>query len=75
MYALKIISNSEIHNYSLGCEYHIQREHPTTNLMATAIVHGEDSSRAWDIHHDVDAYITTSEGKTVEVIHRIAWPN
>lgn len=75
MYALKFVSNEGIHNYSLGGEYHIQREDPRTSDSPVAIVHGEDPARGWDVRPGSDAYITTMDGKTVEVVHRICWPS
>lgn len=74
MYALKFVSNESIHNYSLGREYHIQRTDPKTSDSPVAIVHGEDQSHGWDVRPGSDVYVTTMDGKTVEVVHRICWP-
>ncbi|MEG0868094.1 MAG: hypothetical protein RSD49_21560 [Hafnia sp.] len=81
MYALKFVTKDGIHNYSLGSEYHIQRENPVESTSPTdiegpiAIVTGADKDRGWEVWPNSGAYITTIDGKTVEVVNRIVYPS
>lgn len=74
MYALKFVSNKHVHSYLLGSEYHVQRLDPKCDSEPLAMIHGESQAKGWEVYYQSDAYITTLEGKTVEVVHRIAWP-
>ncbi|MBU9829873.1 hypothetical protein J1779_08000 [Rahnella sp. FC061912-K] len=77
MYALKIVDGNFTEVNSIGCKFKIQRYDQTAMTCsgsAIAIVTGEDERFAWEIPPSADAFITTLEGKTVEVIHRSLHP-
>ncbi|HEJ8029411.1 TPA: hypothetical protein ACKPVT_001866 [Serratia marcescens] len=70
MYALKQHTAESTKVIALGNRFTIQRYSPLTSNDAIGCVTGEDERFCFEIGAEVDAYITTIEGKTVEVINR-----
>lgn len=82
MYALKVVSKEETSSYILGNEYHVKQLEAGTSSSPVHEVSGEIISRVennsqcpfrLNIYPDMDAYITTLDGKTVHVVNRRGW--
>ncbi|MGP2741043.1 MULTISPECIES: hypothetical protein [Serratia] len=74
MYALKKQTNQSTQVILLGNQFTIKRYPPTGN-GAVGSVTGEDPRCCYEIGAEMNAFVTTVEGKTVEVIHRMTKPD
>ncbi|WP_420285044.1 hypothetical protein [Serratia liquefaciens] len=74
MYALKKQTNESTKVILLGNRFTIQH-YPPSGSDAVASVTGEDERFCYEIDGGTNAFVTTVEGKTVEVINRTTKPN
>lgn len=82
MYALKVVGRNETSSYILGNEFHVKQLEAVTSSCPLHEVAGEIISKVennsqapfrLNIYPDMDAYITTLDGKTVHVVNRRGW--
>ncbi|HBC7417459.1 TPA: hypothetical protein KEY88_000096 [Serratia marcescens] len=74
MYALKKQTNESTQVILLGNQFTIKHYSPS-GIGAVASVTGEDTRFCYEIGAEMNAFVTTVEGKTVEVIHRMTKPD
>lgn len=74
MYALKKQTKEITQVILLGNQFTIKHYPPTGNGAVASVI-GEDQLLCYEIGADMNAFVTTAEGKTVEVVHRTTKPD